>query len=200
MKLVDLTGIATIDLPIAEFRSHLRLGTGFADDALQDPILEAALRAAVAAIEARTGKVLFERPFRWIVSAWRSPSVQALPVAPVTAINSVATVSRAGDVTAINPADVVLEQDLHRPLLHAAVTCLPMIPVNGTAEVTFLAGFSPVWSGMPADLAQAVMLLAAHYYEVRHEDGGQDGNMPYGVSGLIERYRTVRILGGGVLL
>ena len=198
MKLVDLTGIATIDLPIAEFRSHLRLGTGFADDALQDPILEAALRAAIAAIEARTGKVLYERPFRWVVSAWRCPTVQALPVAPVTAISSVVTLSRAGDVIASSTAEVVLEQDTHRPMLRAASSALPMIPMRGTAEVTFLAGFSATWAGMPADLARSVLLLAAHFYEVRHEVGGHDGNMPFGVSGLIERYRTVRILGGGV--
>ncbi|MCA8881878.1 MAG: head-tail connector protein [Rhodobacteraceae bacterium] len=199
MKLVDLTGIATIDLPIAEFRSHLRLGTGFADDALQDPILEASLRTAVAAIEARTGKVLFERSFRWVVSAWRSPSVQALPVAPVSALTSIVTISRAGDVTATNLTDVVLMEDLHRPQLRAAAMCLPVIPVNGVAEVTFTAGFSPDWLGMPADIAQAVLLLAAHYYEIRHEEPTNDGNMPYGVASLIERYRTVRILGGAAL-
>lgn len=198
MKLVDLTGIATIDLPIAAFRSHLRLGTGFADDALQDPVLEAALRAALAAIEGRTGKVLIERSFRWVVSAWRCPSVQALPVAPVTAVTSVVTVSRSGDVTAASLAEVVLEEDLHRPQLRAAGRALPAIPVHGVAEVTFTAGFSPTWAGLPADLAQAVLLLAAHFYELRHEDPGSDGNMPYGVSSLIERYRTVRILGGGV--
>ena len=199
MKLVDLTGIATIDLPIAELRSHLRFGTGFADDALQDPVLEVSLRAAVAAIEARTGKVLFGRSFRWVVSAWRSPSVQALPVAPVTALTSVMTISRAGDVTASNLSDVVLVEDLHRPQLHAAAASLPAIPVNGVAEVTFTAGFSPNWQGMPADLAQAVLLLAAYYYEIRHEDPTNDGNMPYGVARLIERYRTVRILGGATL-
>ncbi len=42
------------------------------------------------------------------------------------------------------------------------------------------------------------MLLAAHYYEIRAEAPVGDGNMPFGVASLIERYRTVRILGGAV--
>jgi uncharacterized phiE125 gp8 family phage protein len=40
-------------------------------------------------------------------------------------------------------------------------------------------------------------MLAAHYYEYRHEMGLSGGCMPFGVSSLIERYRTVRLLGGG---
>ncbi|HHI71295.1 MAG TPA: phage gp6-like head-tail connector protein, partial [Rhodobacteraceae bacterium] len=52
------------------------------------------------------------------------------------------------------------------------------------------------WGDLPADVAHAVMLLAAHYYEHRDVGGAADKVMPYGVTSLIERYRTVRILGG----
>ena len=48
-----------------------------------------------------------------------------------------------------------------------------------------------------ADLAQAVMLLAAHYYEYRDETALAEGCMPFGVASLIERYRIVRLYGGG---
>ena len=36
-------------------------------------------------------------------------------------------------------------------------------------------------------------MLAAHYYEYRHETRLGDGCMPFGVSSLIERYRPLRI-------
>ena len=49
---------------------------------------------------------------------------------------------------------------------------------------------------LPADLGQAVLLLAAHYYEFRHETQLGDGCMPFGVTSLIERYRTVRVFAG----
>ena len=74
---------------------------------------------------------------------------------------------------------------------------LPPIAPGGTAEIVFRAGYGVAWSDSPADLAQAVLLLAAHYYEYRHETGLAGGCMPFGVSSLIERYRTVRLLGGG---
>ncbi|PWR03052.1 hypothetical protein DKT77_08940 [Meridianimarinicoccus roseus] len=196
MKLVELTPIPTGDLPLAALRAHLRLGTGFTDDDLQDPVLETALRAALAAIEARTGKLLFERSFRWTVSAWRSPRVQALPVAPVNMLVSLTVTTRTGDVTLADMSDVVLEEDTHRPLMHAVRPCLPDIPALGQAVLTFTAGYSQDWAGMPPDLAHAVLLLAAHFYELRHEITTHDGNMPFGVSSLIDRYRTVRVLGG----
>ena len=82
MMLVEQSTIPVSALPVAEFKDHLRLGTGFADDGIQDTMLEGQLRAALAAIEARTGKILIQRDFLWTVNAWRDFAKQALPVAP----------------------------------------------------------------------------------------------------------------------
>ena len=49
---------------------------------------------------------------------------------------------------------------------------------------------------MPADLRQAVFLLAAHFYENRAEGGASPASMPFGVLVLIEAYRATRIGGG----
>ncbi|MCX8227300.1 MAG: head-tail connector protein, partial [Sulfitobacter sp.] len=59
------------------------------------------------------------------------------------------------------------------------------------------AGYGATWGQVPADLQQAVFLLAGHYYEFRHETNLSDGCMPFGVSSLIERYKPMR-LGFGV--
>jgi uncharacterized phiE125 gp8 family phage protein len=75
--------------------------------------------------------------------------------------------------------------------------CLPSIPVAGGAEIGFDAGYGAAWSDMPADLAQAVFLLAAYYYEHRHDDAPEKAEMPHGVAALIQRYRNVRLFGGG---
>jgi uncharacterized phiE125 gp8 family phage protein len=63
--------------------------------------------------------------------------------------------------------------------------------------VTLLAGYGPEWSDLPPDLAQAVMLLAAHFYEYRSDGALHGASMPFTVTGLIERYRTVRLFMGG---
>jgi len=74
---------------------------------------------------------------------------------------------------------------------------LPGIPPGGVADISFVAGYAPDWNGRPADLGQAVILLAAHYYEHRHETRAGETAFPLGVTGLIERYRTVRLFAGG---
>lgn len=196
MMLTELTPVAGNLLPVQGLRDHLRLGSGFSDDDLQDGLLEAHLRAALAAIEGRTAKMLFRRRFLWRIERWRNRHTQALPVAPVTAVLSVA-LSVEGEAPVVLSTDVYrLSPDLHRPRLVAAGLLLPEVPQNGVAEVVFDAGFATTWTEMPPDLAQAVLLLAAEYYETRHSSPAPTG-LPGPVLTLIERWRTVRILGGG---
>lgn len=196
MTLTEISQISTWDLPIEQLKAHLRLGTGFNEDDVQNEVLEHCLRSAVAAIEARTGKALFNRGFRWVVHGWRSPYEQGLPIAPVTEILSLTVVTRSGDEAPVALDCFRLIEDSQRPLLRAVCSSLPGVPTGGQIELRFMAGFSADWTGLPADLGRAVLLLAAFYYERRAESPENDGNMPFGVSSLIDRYRTVRILGG----
>lgn len=194
--LIEEMPVPLAALPVAEFRAHLRLGSGFAEDSLQDPVLESFLRAALAAIEARTGKILIAREFSWTLTAWRDPIGQALPVAPVNAILELALIDRQDVEEIVAPELYKLEADMQRPRLKPTGTLLPSVPTGGSVRVRFDAGFGTSWGDLPADLGQAVLLLAAHYYEYRHETGLGDGCMPFGVTSLIERYRTVRLFGG----
>lgn len=197
MMLIEQTGVLTAALPVQEFKEHLRLGTGFADDTVQDTLAETYLRAALAAIEGRIGKALLERDFLLTLSRWRNDEMQAFPVAPVTAILSVNVLDRDAVATLIAPARYRLQRDTHRPKIAAAGGCLPGIPTGGTAEIAFTAGFGPAWADVPVDLAQAAFLLAAQFHENRHEAGERPSVLPFGVMALIERWRTVRVLGGG---
>ncbi|MBD3786221.1 MAG: hypothetical protein IE922_04510 [Sphingomonadales bacterium] len=196
MMLNEETAVASGALPLAEFRDHLRLGTGFADVGAEDAALEAYLRAAMAAIEGRTAKVLIARDFTLSLEAWRDDQSQPLPVAPVSAVAEVRLIDRAGAVEVVDPARWRLVRDMGRPRLEAMGGCLPAIATGGTAEIAFTAGFGPAWADLPVDLAQAVLLLAAQYYETRSELAASGDAMPFGVMALIERWRTVRVLGG----
>jgi uncharacterized phiE125 gp8 family phage protein len=195
MMLVEETAVPALALPIGALRDHLRLGTGFADDGLQDGVLEECLRAAIAAIEGRTGKVLLARNWRWSVTAWRDLARQVLPVAPVSEITFFAIRDRTGVETPVPSERWWLEADMHRPALVATGLMLPTIPVGGSAEIGFTAGFAADWAGVPPDLRQAALLLAAHYYEHRHEVAS-GGGIPQGVAAMVERYRQVRLFGG----
>jgi uncharacterized phiE125 gp8 family phage protein len=197
MMLTEVTQVPGTALPVDEFKDHLRLATGFADANTADAYLEELLRAALAAVEGRTGKALFARNFLWSLTCWREGDAQALPVAPVSAIVSLTLVSVTGVPTVITADRYWLEEDIQRPRLRAAGGALPTIATDGTAEVVFTAGFGPLWSDIPVDLRQAVMLIAAGYFERRHEEGAEPGVMPFGVMALLERWRTVRGFGGG---
>ncbi len=197
MMLTEQTAVPAAALPIQEFKDHLRLGTGFADDGVQDALAEAYLRAAIAAIEGRIGKALLARDFLWVLECWRDGSSQAFPLAPVQAVASVALRDAAGVATAVAATAWRLVRDMHRPRLAGAGLSLPTIPTNGVVEVTFTAGFGASWAAVPTDLAQAVFLLAAQFHENRHEVGDRATALPFGVMALIERWRTVRVLGGG---
>lgn len=196
MMLTEETPVPLVALPVDEMKDHLRMGSGFAEDGLQDGLIETYLRAAMAAIEGRIGKMLFQRRFLWLTECWREAE-QALPVSPVAGIVSLTLVDAAGSEVVVPAGAYRLIKDLHRPRLAGAGSSLPVIPSDGVAKVRFDAGFGTAWTDIPVDLRQAVLLLAGEYYEHRHDDGTQAAGLPFGVVALIERWRTVRLLGGG---
>ncbi len=193
MYLIEESQIPEAALPVVRLREHLRLGSGFAEDGLQDGLLEGFLRAAIAAVEARTGKALIVRDFLCSLQRWRDVTGQVLPIAPVRAVTGVTLVDAFGAGSVVDAARYVLVADGEAPKLCPMAACLPTIPEHGSVELRFQAGMADTFGDLPADLAQAVMLLAAHYYEYRDETALGQGCMPFGVTSLIARYRPVRL-------
>ena len=172
MMLTEESPVPSGVLPVEEMKDHLRMGSGFADGGLQDGLIETYLRAAMAAIEGRIGKMLLRRRFLWVLEGWRDAE-QALPVAPVAGIVSVTLVDAAGGEVVVPGASYRLVPDLHRPRLAGRGAALPAIPSEGMVKVVFEAGFGPAWTDVPVDLRQAVLLLAGEYHEHRHDDAAQ---------------------------
>lgn len=197
MMLTEETSVLTSALPIQALKDHLRLGTGFSDGNMQDGLIESYLRAALSAIEGRTGKAILQRRFKLVLQDWRDASEQALPVAPVAGIVSVTLYTASGAATVLGASTYRLVADTHRPKLAAVGYLLPLAPTDGRIEVIFDAGFGATWAGVPPDLQQAVFLLAGQYYEQRNDFSEGVAGLPYPVQALIERWRTVRVLGGG---
>lgn len=194
MTVQEQTQVADEALPVARFRAHLRLGTGFSDDAVQDGLLAGFLRAAMAAIEGRTGKALMTRNFLAVVERWNTPTAHELTPAPVASVtNVVVEDARGGEVEYVG-----LSLRSGTAKLVAQTGQLPQIPHGGQARIAFTAGYGASFDDVPADLAQAVMLLAAHYYEYRDETALSSGCMPFGVTALIDRYRPIRLTLGRV--
>lgn len=197
MMLIEETAPTAEALPVAQLREHLRLGSGFglADDQAESTALTGFLRAAIATIEARTGKVLMTRRFRMQLDDWRDRLGQTLPLAPVVAVERIEIDDGIGTVTELSADSWRLIGDLQRPMILPTGVILPNVPRRGMVTVTFTAGFGVSWDAVPADLAQAVLMLAAQFYEDRSFSGSKAA-LPFGVSALIERWRAVRTLAG----
>ncbi|MCQ0971886.1 hypothetical protein MLD63_15800 [Paracoccus sp. TK19116] len=197
MMLIEEAALAADALPIAELAEYLRLGSGFdlVDDAAENAALAGFLRAAIATIEARTGKVLLTRRFRMQLDDWRDRLGQTLPLAPVLSVDRIEIDDGNGTVTELPVENWRLVPDLQRPTILPAGVILPHVPRRGMVTITFTAGFGQAWSNVPGDLAQAVLMLASRYYEDRGFDGSRSG-VPHGVSALIDRWRQIRTLAG----
>lgn len=197
MILTEVSAPAAAQMPVRAFGAHLRLGSGFADDGAEDAVLELYLRSAMAAIEARIGRALLARMFSWSVSRWREEASQSLPIGPARSIDSITLIGADGVEEAVEPECWSLMRDSQRPRLVGRFgRNLPRIPRGGQAEIRFIAGFAESWDEVPADLRQAVFLLAAHFYENRSEGAVSGSAIPFGVLVLIESYRAMRVGGG----
>lgn len=195
MILIEQTQVPDTALPVAEFRDHLQLGSGFADDGLQDAVLISQLRAAIASIEGEIGKALLRRVYRYSVDVWKAVSRLGLPIAPVSSITTFRLVDAAGQETVLDTDKYVLVEDTHRPCLKWLGWVLPTIPSGGHADVIFEAGMASDWAGLPANLQQAVLALATNYYE--HRAGRVEFGIPASVLAMLRPHRPMRLLGGG---
>lgn len=197
MVLIAETTLTDTVLPVAELRAHLRLGSGFdlVTEPDEDRALAGFLRAAIAVIERQTGKVLLHRSFRMMLGDWHSPGGQALPVAPVSHVSTVRIVRHDRTRHEIGADRWQLVQDVMRPVIRPAGRALPCPPAGGQIEVRMTAGFASEWADIPGDLALAVLILAAQYYEDRSDDVPRHV-LPAAVNRLIEGWRTVRTFAG----
>lgn len=193
MDLQAISPIPPTALPVAAFRDHLRLSSGFADGATEDALLEQYLRAALETVEGRVSRALFLRDYTLRLTRWRDDYAQVLPRAPVVQVSALTLRDRSGAQTLVAPDRYILQADGARPRIVAAGAALPAIPTRGVVDIAFSAGFGAAWDDIPADLRHAVLLLAAQYYE--HRDSGGTQDMDFGIRALLERWRDMRMGG-----
>lgn len=193
MTLIEETPIPGAALPIAAFRAHLRLGSGFGEDDLQDDVLEACLRAAMSQVEAQTAKALITRQFSLRIASWTRMDRQTLPLRPVVAPIAVEMEDAKGERVVLDPSLIRIMPDYGFSFVAPERgMCLPSIPVRGLVILTFDAGHGPDWGDVPADLARAAMDLAASHYEGRGGMGA-DATVSRTVEAILAKHRPMRL-------
>ena len=155
-----------------------------------DARIEQSLRAALATAEARTGKALFQRQFRWSFEDWRGHDRMAMPTAPLVSLDGVSLIHGDGSVTGLDTADFATIKDIHRPALLPKAAHFPTLATGTVVEILLTAGFGATWSDVPPDLREAVLILAVDYFDT--PSGATLGVAP-AVLALLQRYRGLSL-------
>jgi uncharacterized phiE125 gp8 family phage protein len=200
---VALLPIGGGPVDIARAKAHLKVDW---DDGDNDALIAAYLRAAVGAIEKRTGRALSPKAFtewapRFPYSTggyYRAPlcSIEKLTLArdPVTAIVSVTYVDVNGVEQTLDPAGYRSIEGEPWSLLAPFGGSFPQTEERPDAvRVRYIAGYGA--GDCPPELQSAVLLMLGHFY-LNREAAIADSRaaaieLPLGVEALCEPYRRV---------
>lgn len=187
MTLLLVTGPLDEPVTLDEARAHLRL-----DVSDEDGLLTALLTAARAVLEAETRRAFITQGWRLVLDAWPGATV-ALPLAPVSAVTAVTLNDADGPrIVATSLYETALDGDSPR-LTPLAGWPQPTRRVGGIA-IDFTAGYGGA-DTVPAPLKQAILLLAAHWFENREPVtlGEIAEALPLSVAALVAPYRRVHL-------
>ena len=175
----------------AELRAFLRLDEGDSDAAL----LSGLIRAARVEVEQATGLALITQRFRLSLDGWPPGGTAAVALHPLTAVLA-ATLRKADGESAALPAGSCVLDPVPRPArLHFAQQPPAALPPGHWLEVELQAGFGEAGVDVPDPLRRAVLILAAHWHEVRGPTGseGRPGVYPAGFERLVAFYQPRRL-------
>lgn len=199
MTLTRVAPPATPPVALADLAEHARLshGLGVGGDPLPSEdlaLLGRCLDAATAHVERACALALIRQTWEWRLVRWPDADAAPLPLSPVLSILALERIDLDGAVETVDPATWTLDRGGHRPAIRSRRGPLPGPPSNGALLVRFEAGFGGASTDVPADLAQAVQLLAAHYFERRHAADAADlAELPLGVARLLDPHRPIRL-------
>jgi uncharacterized phiE125 gp8 family phage protein len=182
-----IAGPAVEPVTLAAMRDYLRL-----DDAAEDDLVAALIKAARLLVEASCGRQLIAQTWRVTLDRWPADRAVTLPVSPLMSVARVRLYDAAG-IGADLAASLYRADALGDP---PRVVVEPAAPEPGRSyngiETDVVAGFGAVAADVPAPLAQALRLLVARWFENRG-DGPPDPALPPEVATLMAPYRRARL-------
>ena len=191
MALKLLSGPLLEPVSLAEAKAHLRV-----DASDEDAFISSLVTTARLQIEAVLDLALITQQWQWIADCWPLNNVVELPMRPLQSIDAV-RVRGADDVaTVLDPISYSVDGASVPPRVasRSGFWPTPGARLNGI-EIDFTAGFGAAAADVPADIRQALLLLAAYWFEHRDPTsaGATNAGVPDAVSTLLEPYKAVRL-------
>ena len=152
------------------------------------------ITAARLMVEAASGRLLVDQAWRIVFDCWPDGGEIRLPLSPVSAITAARVYDLLGAAQPV--AAGVLQLDIAAdPPVVRVVGEVPEIGRNrGAIEIDLVAGYGATAAAVPALLRQAVLRLAARWFERRGDVVGQDAQaLPPEIMALIAPFRRARL-------
>jgi uncharacterized phiE125 gp8 family phage protein len=174
---------------LAQAKAHLKIETNDEDGYLQELIA-----AAVATVEAETGKALLTQTWRLYLDDWPPCGLAELPVAPVRSVGPVNAYAAHGTPSPIAAADYLLDRHGEPPRIYFRRRPDAGREINGI-EIDIVAGYGEAGTDVPDQLVRAVLILVAHWHAHRGaaSDAALMGSFPKGFRARVAPFRQVRL-------
>ena len=180
-----ITPPATLCVPVAAAKAHLRV-----DHDLDDAHIEDLIRAATEHLDGWSGvlgRALEAQTWELALDAFPDGAIR-LPLGPVASVTSVIYADPAGAEQTVDPGAYVLDaQSVEGWVVPIDGWPATMETVNAV-RVRWVAG-----TGTPRAARQAILLLVGHWYAHREAVGEAAVELPLGVQSLIAPLRRFKV-------
>lgn len=181
-----ITPPASEPVTLDELKAHLRLQN---DD--EDDLLNRLIKAARTHVENVTRRVLIAQTWRATLDRWPVKRRVLLPVVPVSAISAVRVFNDAGEASTVSASSYQLDATrIPMAVVIKSAILAPTAFTNGI-EIDMACGYGAT-SDVPTPLREAVLRLAALWFENRVETGRFNlHNSSTAIEALMAPYRVV---------
>jgi uncharacterized phiE125 gp8 family phage protein len=189
MTPLALTPPAQEPVSLAEARIFLRL-----DQSAEDDLLTTLITAARLMVEAVSGRLLVDQTWRIVIDRWPDGGEIRLPLSPVSTITAARVYDVLGAPQPVAPSALQLDKAADPPVVRVIGEVPEIGRDRGAIEIDVVAGFGATAAAVPALLRQAVLRLAARWFEQRGDVVGRDAEaLPPEIMTLVAPFRRVRL-------
>lgn len=189
MTPIALTPPAQEPVSLAEARAFLRL-----DQTEEDDLLATLITAARLMVEATSGRLLVDQAWRIVLDRWPDSGEIRLPLSPVGTVSAARVYDALGAPQPVAASALQLGRASDPPVLQIVGEVPEIGRLRGAIEIDVVAGFGPNAQSVPALLRQAVLRLAARWFEHRGDVVGRDAEaLPTEIMALIAPFRRARL-------
>ncbi len=191
MALQLRAGPAQEPVSLLEAKNFMRL-----DSAQDDVLVSTLITAARIHIETTIGKVLISESWAYYLDKWPKSKTIYFPLDPIQSIEEVRFHTTDENYITLSEDDYSVDLVSNHPrLLFDGTNPAGNSKKLNQLEVRFIAGYGDTPEDVPADLKQALLMLAAHWFEQRDPIafGGSFVEVPRTIQALLNNYKKYKV-------